>query len=259
MKKDTKDNKDNGNIDELWKAYDLNKTKPIRDKLIIHYSSLVNFIAGRMYTHLVGKVEYDDLVSYGIFGLIDAIDRFDYKKGVKFETYAPLRIRGAIVDSIRKMDWVPKDLRRKSKIVEAAFEALSEKLQREPADEELAAELNLSLAELRALISKTTLVNLVSLDEYSDQSHELNLYSTSETPELSYDKVELANILTNAIDNLKEAERKVITLYYFEELTLREISEVLEVSTSRISQIHSKAMLKLRAKLGQYQHLLDIF
>jgi len=246
-------------LEETWKAYGETKSKPLRDVLIIHYSSLVNFIAGRMHTHLHGKVDFDDLVSYGIFGLIDAVDKFDYKKGIKFETYASLRIRGAIIDSIRKMDWIPRDLRQKSKMLEIAFEELMTKLNREPTDVELAENLNISGQELQSLFSKTSLVNLISLDEYSEQNYEINLFSNIETPETALNKSEIREVLIKAIDSLKENERKVVALYYFEELTLKEIAEILGVSTSRVSQMHSKVMLKLRAKLGEHQHLLDVF
>ena len=246
-------------LEEIWKNYSETKSKQLRDMLIIYYSSLVNFIAGRLHIHLLKRVDFDDLVSYGIFGLIDAIDKFDYEKGIKFETYASLRIRGSIIDSIRKMDWIPRDLRQKSKMLEVAFEELTASLNREPTDEELAVKLSISLKELHSLFSKTSLVNLISLDEYSDQNHEINLFSNIETPEAALNKAGVKEILAEAIESLQENEKKIVALYYFEELTLKEIGEILGVSISRVSQIHSKTMLKLRAKLGKYQHLLDVF
>lgn len=250
MKENTKEN-----IDDLWQSYSLNKNKQSRDKLIVHYSSLVNLLANKMHSHLSYKVEYDDLVSYGIFGLIDAINKFEYKKNIKFETYATLRIKGEMLDNIRNLDWVPRDLRQKNKKLEEAIGRLTEMLGKEPTNFEIADFLKISLEELEELISKTSLSNLVSLDEFSETNHEINLYSSIETPEEEYDKKEMLEMLTSAIESLKDNERMVITLYYFEELTLKEISSILGLSISRVSQIHSSVVTKLKNKLSFYNFL----
>lgn len=241
-------------IDDLWKEYTINKTKNIRDKLIIHYSPLVNSVASKMHVHLSFKVEYDDLVSYGIFGLIDAIDKFEYNKNIKFETYAALRIRGEMFDNIRSLDWVPRDLRQINKKLEDAVESLTESLGRDPEHSEIADFMKISHEELDSFISKSSLSSLISLDEFSEKNHEINIHSSVDTPEEAYGKTEALEILTKAIEELRDNERKIITLYYFEELNFREIAEILEVSISRISQIHARAVIKLRHTLGDFKH-----
>lgn len=248
------------NMDKVWKAYQTNKSPALKEKLILEYAPLVKFVAGRLIMHIGQHVEYDDLISYGIFGLIDAIDKFDCEKGVKFETYASLRIRGSIIDNIRKMDWVPRTLRQKNKQFEQAYTQLEDTLGREPTEKELAEKLSLSLAETQELMRKSTVLSLVSLDDYLDQNYE-TAFSASvtaqvETPEVHMDKRELHLMLTEAIDKLSEKEKKVVTLYYFEDLTLKEISCIMGVSESRISQIHSKAMIRLQARLGKYKSIL---
>ena len=199
-------------------------------------------------------VEYDDLVGYGIFGLIDAIDKFELTKGVKFETYASLRIRGSILDQIRKMDWIPRTLRQKQKRLETAMKDLEAKLGRSASDEELSAELGISMAELEDLVNQTQIANLVSLDEYLEQGSEVRaeLGNTPrfEQPEMIVERQELKKILAEAIDSLTEKEQRVIAFYYFEELTLKEISKILEVSESRVSQLHTKALRKMRDRMG---------
>lgn len=245
------------NSEQIWKEYCETKDRALKEQLIIGYSPLVKYLAGRLNIHIGRRIEYDDLISYGIFGLIDAIDKFDYKKGVKFETYASLRIRGAIIDSIRKLDWVPRALRQKNKQLDNVLSELELELGREPTEEEIANKLNMSLEETRDLIKKSAVSSLVSLDDYLDQNYEDSFLSSENleenTPESQYDKKELKDILTHAIDKLSEKEKKVITLYYFEDLTLKEISRIMGVSESRISQIHSKAVIKLQSKLGKYK------
>lgn len=245
------------NITTLWEQYSATKDKKIRDILIVQYAPLVKYVAGKISIHIGHKVEYGDLVSYGIFGLIDAIDKFDIYKGIKFETYATLRIRGSIIDSIREMDWVPRDLRQKNKLLETAYIELEVVLEREPTEEEIAKKLNISLKETRDLIKKAAVVNLVSLDDYLEQNHEEVFLATNDNPESSYAHTEARDILQKAIDKLSEKEKKVVTLYYFEDLTLREISKIMGVTESRISQLHSSAVLKLRMKLGRHRSLLD--
>ncbi|MCL2874103.1 MAG: FliA/WhiG family RNA polymerase sigma factor [Defluviitaleaceae bacterium] len=247
---------------KLFKEYKETKSKVIKDDLILSYAPLVKYVAGRLHVQLGGNVEYDDLVSYGILGLIDAIEKFDYLKGVKFETYASLRIKGAIIDSIRKVDWVPRSVRQKSKQLELAYEELSNDLLREPTEKEIADKLGIKEDEVIELIGNHSALSLVYLDSITESGGETaNILKepsdSSKNPEASYMKQELSNILVKAIENLTEKEKSVVTLYYFEELTLKEIGKVLEVSESRVSQLHSKAMLKLRGKLGAFKSILE--
>jgi RNA polymerase sigma factor for flagellar operon FliA len=247
-------------MEKTWKAYRETKSPLIKEKLILEYAPLVKYVAGRLVMHIGQHVEYDDLIGYGVFGLIDAIDKFDYEKGVKFETYASLRVKGAIIDSIRKMDWVPRTLRQRNKQFETAYAQLEETLGREPTEEELAEKLKLSLKETQEFINKSSVLSLISLDDYLDQNYETayttHLASPVETPEEHIDKQQLHAMLTEAIEKLSDKEKKVVTLYYFEELTLKEISIIMGVSESRISQIHSKAIIRLQAKLGRHKSLL---
>ena len=206
--------------EKLWDEYRRKPTQVLREQLIIEYSQLVKLVAGRLSMYLGHNVEYDDLVSYGIFGLIDAIDKFDLTKNVKFETYASLRIRGAILDQIRKMDWIPRTVRQRQKKMDDAIKQIEMRTGKTVTDEELARELGLTEDELGNWQSQLKATNLVSLD-----------------------------LLT-------EKERKVIELYYYEEMTLKEISKILEVSESRISQLHTKALVKMRKTMGNYMDIL---
>ncbi len=197
-------------------------------------------------------------MGYGIFGLIDAIDKFDYYKGFKFETYASLRIRGSIIDSIRKLDWVPRSVRTQVKELERANSKLEVMLGREPSEEELAEELGVTIDEIREMIKKSSVSSLISLDEYTEQKGaQGDLISNNFCiPENELEKKEAKKILIEALHTLTEKEQYVINLYYFDELTLKEISKILEVSESRISQVHSKAIFKLNNKLGKYRSIL---
>lgn len=241
---------------KLWEEYAKDKSLSIREQIIIEYANLVKIVAGRLSMYLGYNVEYDDLVSYGIFGLIDAIDKFDYYKGVKFETYASLRIRGAILDQIRKMDWIPRTLRMKQKKIDYAYHKIESDLGRPATDEEVAKELNIETKELEIWQGQTKVSNLISLDEYIEQgsevSMEASLHSQYEQPEKFIEKQELKQVLIETLDSLTEKEKKVIICYYYEELTLKEISMILEVSESRISQLHTKALQKMKFKLGNY-------
>jgi RNA polymerase sigma factor for flagellar operon FliA len=221
---------------------------------------LVKYVAGRLLIHIGQHVEFDDLVGYGIFGLIDAIDKFDNAKGVKFETYASFRIRGAIVDHIRKMDWVPRTLRQKNKQLEQAYSQLEDQLERHPTDEELAEKLELTVSETQELMRKSAVLSLVSLDDYVEQNADTSfrslLANRSDSPEEQTERQERKEMLAEAIEKLSEKEKLVITLYYFEDLTLKEISSIMKVSESRVSQIHTKAITRLQGKLGRYKGLL---
>lgn len=239
----------------LWEEYARTRSPKLREKLIIEYSELVKIVAGRLGMYLGYTVEYDDLVGYGIFGLIDAIDKFELTKGVKFETYASLRIRGSILDQIRKMDWIPRTLRQKQKKLDQAMQDFEAKNGRTATNEELSKELNIPVEELKGLINQTQVANLVSLDEYLEQGSEVKVEtgnkSRFEQPERVIERQELKRMLSEAINSLNENEQKVIAFYYFEELTLKEISGILGVSESRVSQLHTKSLKKMREKLGK--------
>ena len=249
---------------KLWEQYAKKPTQELREKLILEYAQLVKIIAGRMSVYLGYNVEYDDLVGYGIFGLIDAIDKFDYVKGVKFETYASLRIKGAILDQIRKMDWIPRTMRQRQKKIETAERIIEDKYGRMATDEEIAAELGISIDEYFGWQSQVKMSGVISLDDYLEQGSDLVAdnsgsklgISSFEQPDEAIEKEELKESLASAIEGLTDKEQKVIALYYYEELTLKEISQVLSVSESRISQLHTKALTKLKEKLGDY---MDVF
>ncbi|MSS62985.1 FliA/WhiG family RNA polymerase sigma factor [Velocimicrobium porci] len=244
---------------KLWADYAKQKSPDIREKLIIEYAGLVKVVAGRLSMYLGYTVEYDDLVGYGTFGLIDAIDKFDSLKGVKFETYASLRIRGAILDQIRKMDWIPRTLRQKQKKLETAYQKLEAEHGRPGTEEEVAEELEISVDELNSWQNQTKVTNLISLDEFLEQGSEIRVDSNTsiqfQQPERIIEREELKKILAEVLEELTENERKVILFYYYEELTLKEISRILEVSESRISQLHTKALKKMKVKLGENMEL----
>lgn len=249
---------------KLWDKYMKNKSPEIREQLIIEYANLVNLVAGRMGMYLGYTVEYDDLVGYGVFGLIDAIDKFDLAKNVKFETYASLRIRGSILDQIRKMDWIPRTLRQKQKQMDAACAKLEGEYGRPATDAEIAAELDITIEEYDNWKNEAQFTNLVSLDDYLEQGGDGRMESAGganrfEQPEQALEKQELKERLVEALKTLTEKESSVITLYYYEDLTLKEISRVLEVSESRVSQLHTKALQKIKVQLGDAIELINLF
>ena len=245
----------------LWSEYSKTRNIEIRDKIIIEYAPLVKIVAGKLSMYLGYSVEYDDLVGYGIFGLIDAIDKFDVEKGNKFETYASLRIRGAILDQIRKMDWIPRSLRQKQRKIDTAVGELERKLGRIPTDAEVAAELEITEEEYLNWQGQAKVASMVSLDEFIEAAGERNVEpvkaSKMEQPEKVMEKKELKKMLIESLEGLTEKERKVIVLYYYEELTLKEISRILEVSESRVSQLHTKALGKMKTKMGNYMGILQ--
>lgn len=246
----------------LWDEYSRTKSPEIRENIILEYAPLVKVVAGRLSMYLGYNVEYEDLVSYGIFGLIDAIDKFDCLKDVKFETYASLRIRGAILDQIRKMDWIPRTIRQKQKRIDAAIRGIEAQSGRSATDEEIAESLGISNDEYLEWQSQMKITNVVSLNEFLEQGSEVpneanrSKSSQFDSPEEALEKDELKKILAQALELLTEKERKVILLYYYEELTLKEISNILEVSESRISQLHTRALQKMKGKLGNYIGIL---
>ncbi|MCL2498738.1 MAG: FliA/WhiG family RNA polymerase sigma factor [Defluviitaleaceae bacterium] len=248
------------NVKALWRAYGKTQSPELKEKLIILHAPLLKFVAGRMHMHIGQHVEYDDLIGYGVFGLIDAIDKFDYKKDIKFETYASWRIRGAIIDHIRRLDWVPRTLRQKNKQMEQVYTQLEEEHGREPTEEELATHLGMDIEATQDLIKKSSVLSLVSLDDYLEQNYETPfnglVSNRQDSPEEQAEKQERQEMLAEAIDKLTDKEKQVITLYYYEDLTLKEIAGILQVSESRISQIHTKAIGKLQGKLGKFKALL---
>ena len=247
----------------LWEEYSKRKSSDLYEKIIIEYAGLVKLVAGRLSMYLGRNVEYDDLVGYGTFGLLDAIDKFDYCKGYKFETYASLRIRGAILDQIRKMDWIPRSIRQKQRKIESAYQTLETKYGRKITDEDVADELNLSIEELEDWQNQTNITNIISLDEFLEQGSESKteqyFATTFEQPDRIVEQKELKEILTRTLDMLTEKEKNVIVLYYYEDLTLKEISKLMEVSESRISQLHTKALQKLKIKLGVNMDVLTSY
>ena len=246
--------------EKLWDAYRQKKTQETREQLIIEYAQLVKLVAGRLSMYLGHNVEYDDLVSYGIFGLIDAIDKFDLEKNVKFETYASLRIRGAILDQIRKMDWIPRSVRQRQRKIDEAMKQIEMRTGKTASDEELAKQLGLTDEELCSWQPQLQVTNVVSLNEFEDHSPEPMIDSAHPVrfsqPEEVVEEAELKEKLAESLELLTEKERRVIELYYYEDMTLKEISKILEVSESRISQLHTKALNKMRKKMGVYMNIL---
>ena len=246
---------------KLWEDYMKLKTPELREKIILEYAPLVKVVAGRLNMYLGYSVEYEDMVSYGIFGLIDAIDKFDMAKEVKFETYASLRIRGAILDQIRKMDWIPRTIRQRQKQIDTVMKEIETSTGREATDEEIAKKLGISEDEYLDWQTQLKVNNVVSLNEYMEQGSDIpadkNSNHSFDTPEMVIEKGELKEVLAEASELLTEKEKKVVLLYYYEELTLKEISNILEVSESRISQLHTKALQKMKSKMGKYIGILD--
>ena len=246
--------------EKLWADYQKYPSPELREKLITEYAPLVKVVAGRLSMYLGYNVEYEDLVSYGIFGLIDAIDKFDPGKEVKFETYASLRIRGSILHQIRKMDWIPRTVRQKQKKMEEAIKAIETRTGRNATDDDLAAELGIGEAELGEWQTQLKVTNVISLNEFVEQGGEPVMDARGNShfiqPEESVEEEELKKVLGETMELLTEKERRVILLYYYEELTLKEISNILEVSESRVSQLHTKALLKMRKRMGSYMGIL---
>ncbi|MGN0141324.1 MAG: FliA/WhiG family RNA polymerase sigma factor [Roseburia sp.] len=246
--------------EKLWEEYQKHPSTELREKIIVEYAPLVKVVAGRLSMYLGYNVEYEDLVSYGIFGLIDAIDKFDLGKDVKFETYASLRIRGAILDQIRKMDWIPRTVRQKQKKIDEAIRQIETRTGKNASDADIAGELGIAESELNEWQSQLKVTNMVSLNEFVEQGGEPVMDATFNShfaqPEDSIEEEELKKVLSESLDLLTEKERKVILLYYYEDLTLKEISNILEVSESRISQLHTKALQKMRKKMGNYMGVL---
>jgi RNA polymerase sigma factor for flagellar operon FliA len=243
--------------EELWQEYKRTKNPMIREELILMYASIVKYVAGRIAINMPSHVELEDLLSYGILGLIDAIEKFDANQGIKFRTYASTRIRGAIIDEIRNLDWVPRTLRQKAKTLQDVYTSLEYKLERPATDKEAAEAMSISMDEFYKLIQEVNTTTLVSLEDVlcsKDDSDEVTVMDIIESPQenapdILAEEEDIKNILTCALNKLPEREREIIALYYYEELTLKEIGRVLNVTESRISQLHSQAILRLRGYL----------
>ncbi len=243
----------------LWESFKRDANADAREKLILHYAPLVKYVASRVATGLPASVDQHDLVSYGMFGLIDALEKFEPGRGNKFETYAIPRIKGAIIDELRAMDWVPRSIRFKARELEKAQADLEAKLKRRPSEEELAERLGMSRRELHAMISQISFVSVLALDEVvsagSDRGDQVTLMDTIADkgldPTWGLESQEMRGLLAAAINSLSEREKIVVTLYYFEGLTLSEIGEILGVTESRVCQIHTKAVGGLRGQLSE--------
>ena len=243
--------------DDLWEEFKKNKSPALRDKFIRQYMPLVKYVAGKVAIGLPASVEFDDLVGYGQFGLLDAINKYDTSKNVKFKTYAVTRIRGAIFDELRQIDWVPRSVRQKSREIEEAIVSLESKLGRTASDSEIATSLNMSEDEYHKTIMKVSGTSVLSLNDIwytGDENDNMSIGSNIESPSslnpaVIAEREEIRKVAAEAISELPEKEKLVIVLYYHEDLTFKEIGDVLEVSESRISQLHAKANLRLRAKL----------
>jgi RNA polymerase sigma factor for flagellar operon FliA len=248
-------------VNDLWAAYKKAKSKEVRDKLILHYAPLVKYVAGRIAASLPSNVEQADLISYGMFGLIDAIERYNPAHGVKFETYAITRIKGAIIDELRALDWVPRSLRQKAKDIEKVYVELEYKLKRVPTDKEVAEALGISLEEHQAVLSQLNYSSILALDELwgtGDKEEKISILDSVEDdsspdPSKVFELEELKKLLESAIAKLSDREKTIVFLYYYEGFTLREIGEILGISESRVSQLHTKAILRLKSKLRMAQ------
>jgi RNA polymerase sigma factor FliA len=249
----------NSEEDELWKNFVKTNDQKIRDYFVIKYAPLVKYVAGKISMSMPQNVEFEDLIAYGIFGLIDAINKFDPSRGIKFKTYAMTRVRGAIFDELRSIDWVPRSIRQKAKQIELVISELENKLGRTVEDEEIAKEMGVTGEEFQILLNKLTGASILSLNDIwylGDDSDELSIIETLEAPEnmnpdILIEKEEIRDHIVDAIKKLPDKEKKVIVLYYYEDLTLKEIGAVLDVTESRVSQLHTKAIMRLRGRLGR--------
>jgi RNA polymerase sigma factor FliA len=243
----------------MWAAFRDTGDRAARDQLVVHYAPLVKYVAGRVGSGLPRNVEQADLTSFGMFGLLDAIDKFDPSRAVKFETYAIARIRGAIIDELRATDWVPRSVRTKAKAVEKAFGELDASLGRAPTDAEVAERMGVTGTELRNVYQQVSFTGLVALDDLVGARGE-NATTLGDTlpdrdagtdPSAAYELDEVRELLADAIGTLRDREKIILTLYYYEGLTLGQIGEVLGVTESRVCQLHTRAVLQLRARLSE--------
>jgi RNA polymerase sigma factor FliA len=247
-------------LKDLWRRYKRDGDDRARERLVVAYSPLVKYVSGRMASGLPAHVEEADLISYGLGGLISAIERFELEREIKFETYAITRIKGAIIDELRSLDWVPRSVRARARAIERANSKLEHKLQRAPTDEEMAHELEMSVTDFQDALLQISNSTIAALDELwtvSDASgDQVSLLDTLQDPGAPdpaqvIDATDLKDRIADAIARLPEREKLVVALYYYENLTLREIGEVLGVTESRVSQLHTKAVLRLRGRMSE--------
>jgi len=264
--KDEKE-KQQSEIKKIWIEYKEKQSPEARERLILNYSPLVKYVAGRLASTLPQTVDTADLISYGMFGLIDAIEKFDLAREIKFETYAMSRIKGAIIDELRAVDWVPRSVRHKAKELERTYIALENKFKRVPTDEEVAEALGISMKDLNETIKQLSHTSVVALEELwsigSEKDEKVSLLdtiedTTSKDPYEFLENSEVKKMLAEAIENLPYREKTVIALYYYEGLTLREIGDILGVTESRVSQLHTKAVLRLRGRLRSSRFLFSV-
>ena len=239
---------------EIWEKYKDTHSRYIRDKILLRYLYIVTVNAKRMSAIYKNKAELEDIVNQGVLALIDCIERFDCRKGVQFDSFASIRVRGSIIDYIRKQDWVPRDIRKKSIDIGNAYSELQTFLDRMPEDEEVAKHVGIDLEEFNKIMAQSSSFSMLSYEEllYDSTSYFKEPVSTTEIPDKKYQEQELKNIIAMSIDKLNDKERLIISLYYYEELKLKEIAAVLGLSASRVSQLHSKALFKMKKVIGDY-------
>ncbi len=246
---------------DIWKKYRETGDIAYRDSIVRQYAPLVKYVAGKVSVGMPHNVDFDDLVGFGVFGLFDAIEKFDPDKHVKFKTYAVTRIRGAIFDELRSIDWVPRSVRQKTREIDETVQHLEARLGRSASDEEIAREMNVSLDQYNQLMMKISGTSLLSLNDVwhtGEDNDSISIVDSIESPaslrpDVITERDEIRRVIVEAINELPDKEKKVLVLYYYEDLTLKEIGKVLEVTESRISQLHTKAISRLRAKLTSYK------
>jgi RNA polymerase sigma factor for flagellar operon FliA len=250
--------------EELWVEYRRNKDPKIRESFIKQYAPLVKYVAGKVAVGMPHNVEFDDLVGFGFFGLLDAIDRFDPEKNVKFKTYAVPRIKGAIFDELRSIDWVPRSVRQKTKEVEETIGALEAQLGRSATDQEIAGALRMDESEFLKTMMRISSTSILSLNDVwfsGDENDKVSIGDSIESPvslnpDVIVEKGEIRQVIINSINELPDKEKKILVLYYYEDLTLKEIGQVMGITESRVSQLHTKAILRLRSKLTNVRKVI---
>lgn len=252
-------------LSQVWVRFKEKNDLEARDEIIIHYAHLVKYVANRLAIHLSTVVEFDELISYGAEGLIDAVEKYDHRRNIKFETYAITRIRGSMIDGLRAMDWVPVSVRQKSKELERTYAVLEARLGRAASDAEVAQELGLTLDELATLLRDVSTNTIISLDDFlpgeegdDKKKRILDILEDQNASDASLfvEFAEVKEVLAKAISRLPDKEKTVVYFYYYEGLTLKEIGAVLKLSESRISQLHTKAILRLRGSLSKKKYLV---
>ncbi len=239
---------------EVWQKYQESKSVALRNKILMEYLYIVTVNAKRMSAVYQNKAEMEDIVNQGIIALMESIERYDWTKNVQFDSFASIRVRGSIIDYMRKQDWIPRDIRKKSIDINKAYNYLQSKLDKTPSEEEVAEYLDISLAELNNILAQSQSFALLSYERVLQEGIPAHREPKShlDTPEQNMDKLEMREVLASAIDKLNENERLVVSLYYYEELKLKEIAVVLGLTASRVSQLHAKALSKLEKSISNY-------